>query len=115
LFIGLHLPNPHEEFGVVPRVNTKKIPLMINILTNTSFVLPTTFSMFKFPKHLVSLVEIPNDKCLPKDLLFNIGGLVYYLNQVHHHSRVVRKIVNHYDSLLNNWEANVEAWQVVEN
>jgi hypothetical protein len=96
------LPNPHEEFGVLPRVTTKIIPLMIGILTNTSFVLPTTFSMFKFPKHLVSLVEIPNDKCLPKDILFNVGGLVYYLNQVHHHSRIVRKIIIHYDSLLNN-------------
>jgi hypothetical protein len=75
---------------------------MIGISTNAYFVLPTTFSMFKFPKHLVSLVEIPNDKCLPNPLLFNIGGLVYYLNQVRHHSMIVRKIVNHYDSLLNN-------------
>jgi hypothetical protein len=59
-----------------------------------------TFAMFKFPKHLVSSIEIPNDKCLTKDLLLHIGGLVYNSNQVHHHSRIVRKIIDHYDSLL---------------
>jgi hypothetical protein len=43
------------------------------------------FSMFRFLGHFGSLVEFLNEKCLHKELLFDIRRLAYYLRQVHHH------------------------------
>jgi hypothetical protein len=54
---------------------------MLSTLANSSCVLPNIFAMFRFLGHLGSLVEFLNEKCLHKELLFDIRRLAYYLKR----------------------------------